>query len=966
MSGLNVDYYKEERRLIRKARENKKLVIFVGAGASLPSGMPNWKQAIDKFKEHLYLGKNEEQNDYFKIPQLYYNARGEKEYVELARSIFRCDEALRPSEIHRRVIEFNVQTIVTTNYDNLLEKAATEQGEFLQCISQNQDIPYRTAEKEIVKIHGDFEHGNFVLKEDDYLNYHENFKLMEVYIKSLIANNVILFVGYSFSDPDIKQLFNWVKSVLGNNFQRAYMIEAFHEYNENDFEYYKNLGVNVIYASKIEGENFDKNFASQYVVDILDYILDADKTTNAIEEIYNYLKPFEQWNYVLKKYIQRAFGKYGFFLEGDSLISVERDSGDMEASKILHVLLSEQTDDKVELIKRVLAKSCLLEIRLKNINEKYEIHKGKEKDLLRKYYEFDNEALLDRKKKNDLSLSVENPKLYLEQAYICYWLQEYIEAYKYLKQASAICHEQKLYQWYFVAELNRYYLGKIIERENFKTDKEDVEKIKAETEKMQLDRILSKVPNMGSEENKFLEELYTFRINYMMFQDIFSGSQKVVEEANTSYFIYTGLPAYWKLSIAVQDYFKYLEENFIMLDRYRECVEIFRVYIDSYLESFGKGDKTSKSVIDFQEHNSNIRAEQLGVFEIFLIIRYWESKKLIEAMEKYSIKLIKVDDSVHAYLKKIFPNLLKQRNKKIFQEDKFYVFLTLVTKINLDSEFVEQIINGLSNYIDQFDIVRYKETILNFLIENYNRKKLKSWDKTEIHCTMPALGNLLTKILEQLSQDNEKQWISSIQYISSIYNKVYGSYTHNIVNKLLERGVCIETLVLLYPICCVQVKEDIKSAVTNYMEDADGEALLVYHDSIINKIIEPEERYEKKILRTIQSEQTKNKKSYPSLYDKLLIDMLNLYLNQKIILQEEYRKLFTQCEDKEVQFLSSMETFDYQYFELEWMLCYSKNLIETIANNESAGLEVRRKFKEYFTAGYKDEKLLKIYFEHFT
>lgn len=161
------------------------------------------------------------------------------------------------------------------------------------------------------------------------------------------------------------------------------------------------------------------------------------------------------------------------------------------------------------------------------------------------------------------------------------------------------------------------------------------------------------------------------------------------------------------------------------------------------------------------------------------------------------------------------------------------------------------------------------------------------------------------------------------------------------------------------------MKEDIKSAVTNYMEDADGEALLVYHDSIINEIIEPEERYEKKILLTIQSKQTKNRKSYPSLYDKLLIDMLNLYLNQKIILQEEYRKLFTKCEDKEVQFLSSMETFDYQYFELEWMLYYSKNLIETIANDQSAGVEVRRKFKEYFTADHKDEKLLKIYFEHF-
>ena len=41
------------------------------------------------------------------------------------------------------------------------------------------------AEKEIIKMHGDFEHDNFVLKEDDYLSYSENFKLIETYIKSL-------------------------------------------------------------------------------------------------------------------------------------------------------------------------------------------------------------------------------------------------------------------------------------------------------------------------------------------------------------------------------------------------------------------------------------------------------------------------------------------------------------------------------------------------------------------------------------------------------------------------------------------------------------------------------------------------------------------------------------------------------------------------------------------------------------
>lgn len=46
MEKMNWDYYKEERRCIRKAKNDRKLVIFVGAGASKPSGMPFWTEAV--------------------------------------------------------------------------------------------------------------------------------------------------------------------------------------------------------------------------------------------------------------------------------------------------------------------------------------------------------------------------------------------------------------------------------------------------------------------------------------------------------------------------------------------------------------------------------------------------------------------------------------------------------------------------------------------------------------------------------------------------------------------------------------------------------------------------------------------------------------------------------------------------------------------------------------------------------
>ncbi|MFM9785980.1 SIR2 family protein, partial [Streptomyces scabiei] len=79
---------------------------------------------------------------------------------------------------------------------------------------------YTKYNKQLIKMHGDFDHDNFVLKENDYLNYSNNFRLIENYVKAIVGSKVVLFVGYSFNDPDLKQIFNWIKSILGKDMRR--------------------------------------------------------------------------------------------------------------------------------------------------------------------------------------------------------------------------------------------------------------------------------------------------------------------------------------------------------------------------------------------------------------------------------------------------------------------------------------------------------------------------------------------------------------------------------------------------------------------------------------------------------------------------------------------------------------------------------------------------------------------------
>lgn len=58
--------YAEEIRLLREAMLNKKLVVFVGAGISIDSGMPSWSEAITDIAKKL--GISEDDLDYMKIP----------------------------------------------------------------------------------------------------------------------------------------------------------------------------------------------------------------------------------------------------------------------------------------------------------------------------------------------------------------------------------------------------------------------------------------------------------------------------------------------------------------------------------------------------------------------------------------------------------------------------------------------------------------------------------------------------------------------------------------------------------------------------------------------------------------------------------------------------------------------------------------------------------------------------------
>ncbi|MBV4429616.1 SIR2 family protein [Clostridium tyrobutyricum] len=216
----------ESIRKLKEAADNNKLVVFVGAGVSANSGLPDWKELIEEYRDALEMDKSKpiSSDEYLKIPQYYYNMRGFKDYYDIINKVF--NKNYNPNKIHELIFRLAPQHIITTNYDNLIEQEKEKQGLLYDVVCEDKDLPYTPNGKLIIKMHGDLKRKNIVLKEEDYLSYEENFRLIETFIKSLFVNHTVVFIGYSLGDYDLKLIINNVKSILGKHFQKGYIINS--------------------------------------------------------------------------------------------------------------------------------------------------------------------------------------------------------------------------------------------------------------------------------------------------------------------------------------------------------------------------------------------------------------------------------------------------------------------------------------------------------------------------------------------------------------------------------------------------------------------------------------------------------------------------------------------------------------------------------------------------------------------
>lgn len=703
------DIYEEEHRLIKEAENSNRLVIFVGAGTSIPSGFPSWSQAIDEMRERMDdskddANKNEVKNsdDFLKIPQYYYNEHGKNNYVALMRKIFKHQKNLSPHELHKKILKFRVKYIITTNYDDLIKKAADDNQQVIDVATQDSDLAYGIAEKKIIKMHGDFDHDNFVLKEDDYLNYSKNFRLIETYIKALIAGNVVLFLGYSFSDPDLKQIFTWVKEILGGDQPQSYLVAVGEKFSASKYNYFQNFGIKILYGSE-KIKNYSKITLEQQLEQMIDFLLTEPKIKyeNTVDEVYQLLKPFKNLNYVYNAYIKNIFHNKSVIMNFYIAQTNSYKSEGYELLRDISLAVNNKFDKKFDTdrktkkkllaIVEILGKSSFREmnIELPNDNRVEGVVKLKSKldpqieRICTAILDYDIDKLKNLKSENLKNLFDKKPFTHLQQAFLSYCLNDYNDAYLNLKKATVIFYESEMYDWYFLSAVNLKYLSRIISPLNI-SDKNLVQEIHKETEELNLDNIFQRLPDMGNNHNTYLKDLYTFQIFYRLFREIYNKARRVKEDANTSFIMYFGIPRFMDLRMQIQDLWYYITNNYLIVDRYLEYIEIFKIYAENILESVLSPDIEGENYFRIMESPSNIRPEKLEIFDLYCILQYLSLKDIQKIISKKKRKFIQIDDDLKNYLSRIIVNFKALELHSYPYQDLFWKTLYLVSNIKFD------------------------------------------------------------------------------------------------------------------------------------------------------------------------------------------------------------------------------------------------------------------------------------------
>lgn len=978
-----------------------KLSVFVGAGISRLSGFPSWNGLVQDMADEIGYTYIKDKNEYanfsteelLKIPQMYYLNKGEDIYRKKVENGF--ENKCTPNEIHDLILSLHPNHMLTTNYDTLLEETAIKFGRNFSVLNSNKVVSKAETSNYIIKVHGDFS-AEFVLKEQDYLDYENKYILIDNLVKTIFATNLVIFIGYGLNDYNIKLILNWVKNVQTDSFVMPIFIHTGERLSDIELSYQKGRGLRVLDCNDYTNDTDYMVKYSSVLKEILTFNNETDLLgrDSKLQYIYEKVVGVKNLDYIRREDFNSIF-KDEYELNDEWRIVNKTKTGDaiFDENNQLKTLSNIRLDFFEDFLEN--------EEEYKLINEEwYSIVKafidktkvtgiGTEMGGIVHNINITNPTFSSQYEVMSEFCSVEYTtiKENYKKAYYLAQLGNYESSY--ILYTDILKKSKEAGEWdiYYFSQINRQYLFSIIKQMISQTTG-----LKGVTNfgkqlKVFDDRFIEQLKyEMGNHrlKNQFSELPYEFKSKYTFLSDFskrncfidkyykFIKEKYEVEKSLQRDIIYFGLSEFDKVKLTMLETTKFIYDNMILFHVFDENKLYIKYAMVSWLEAYSQEVSKSKNGAFGMISNSRCK---FTLTDIILISKNFKKDDIDYLVNKINLRNLPFDESseLETYIKKQIQSYNNMFGENLtggeiflwkFYSEEIKILLSIAPYFVTDNECKLSAVQFIINMKDGNFGISDRIRIINKWIEMVNVEEvsliIENWLLEKI---IPILTNKIPPIGVDIAISD----ISMIAQLLSDIIQVDKCRTDAISGLIIDNKDnldCVKSCVeYIYPVLndeAKQIVEPIYSVENVFQLMKRG-----YSGQLPNNCNEfhiIESYLEEKVKENKDNNEHAIKKYTFQIVEEEIGDVAEYMFMHKFpsSITEKYHGICA-----EYDFLLCPSEFEADAFQLEWLLTYSDNMCEELSKckmQQQIIIEsVEKAFKESSLSQWQLKRLFKIY-----